>query len=716
MKVVVSEHSGFCFGVRRAVDMALEEAKVGGNKVYTLGPIIHNSFVVEDLAAKGVVSVDNVSDVDEGVLVIRSHGVGSAVYSEACGKGLRVVDATCPFVKKIHELVNDYSEKGYTVIIVGKKDHPEVIGIKGWAKDDVWVVYDPEDVGELPLRGDTQKVCVVAQTTIDKARFENITGLIKELVPGVTVFNTICSATSKRQSAAVELAKRSDVMIVIGDNKSSNTKRLYELCVKHCDNTYAVQSAADVIDISKGRGTIGIVAGASTPDWVIKEVIGRMTEEQIVAEVTEVTAAIAEGVAEDATMADFEKSMVKLHNGQYVKGVVISVSDDAVYVNLGYKADGIIPKSEFKLEDGQKLQDVIADGDEVEVEVVQVNDGDGNVILSRKPVLERAAWAEVINVKENDEIVTVKATEAIKGGVLAVYGEFRVFIPASHLALSYVKKLEAFVGRELQVKFIDIDVRGKRIVASRKIVEAEERQKKEDEFWASHKVGDIVSGKVKNITQFGAFVDIGLFDGLIHISELCWTPVSNVTDEVNVGDEVQTKIVAIDKENKKISLNRRALLPHPWTTVTERLKVDDVVKARVIRLTEFFAIVAVEPHVDATLHISQISYTRIEKLEDALKVGDEIEVKILSIEPEKRRMSVSKKALEPKPERTFNSNRRPKTDKPSNFENNNSPKRRSAKPSNKPETSAFTKENMTINLGDFFPQEMLDEIREAEKN
>lgn len=361
----------------------------------------------------------------------------------------------------------------------------------------------------------------------------------------------------------------------------------------------------------------------------------------------------------------------------------------------------------------QKLQDVVAEGDEVEVEVVQINDGDGNVTLSRKPVLEKAAWEEAIKIKENDDIVTVKITEAVKGGALATYGSFRVFIPASHLAIHFVKNVESFVGKELKVKFIDVDPRAKRIVASRKVVAAEERQKKEDAFWEAHKVGDVVKGKVKNVTNFGAFVDLGLFDGLIHISELSWDNIKNVTDAVNVGDEVEAKITAIDKENNKISLNRRTLLTHPWETVADRYAEGDVVTGKVIRLIDFGAIVALEPHIDAILHISQISRKRVEKVEDVLAVGDEVEVKILSVDPEKRRIGISKKVLEPKPERTF-SDRKPRADK---AEGDSAAKKKRAPRTERQEApSMYTKEDMTINLGDFFTQEMLDEIKEAEKN
>ena len=713
MNIAVSKHSGFCFGVKRAVDMALKEAENNKSCVYTLGPIIHNSFVVDYLESKGVVAVDSVADVDNGVLVIRSHGVGRDVYKQAEEKGLRVVDATCPYVKKIHQIVNEYSANGYITIIVGKADHPEVLGIKGWALSETYVIYDTSDIQNIPFDQKQFKFCVVAQTTADVAHFNMMVAEIKKAAPETLVFNTICSATAQRQSAAEELASNADMMIVIGDNKSSNTKRLYELCKKHCNNTYAVQSAADVINISEGIDKVGIVAGASTPDWVIKEVIEKMTEEQKIAEVTEAVAEeIAENVAEEATMEDFEKSMVKLRNGQYVKGVVISVTDDAAYVNLGYKADGIIPKSEFKLADGAKLQDAVSVGEEVEVEVVQVNDGDGNVILSRKPIIERAAWDEVVKIKENGDIVTIKITEAVKGGALGTYGSFRVFVPASHLAIHFVKNPETFVGKELKVKFIDVDPKAKRIVASRKIVAAEERQKKEEAFWEAHKVGDIVKGKVKNITPFGAFVDLGLFDGLIHISELSWDNVKDVSEAVSIGEEVEAKIVAIDKENNKISLNRRTLLTHPWETVAERYALGDIVKGKVIRLTDFGAIVVLEPHIDAILHISQISRKRVEKVEDAIAVGDEVEGKIIIFEPEKRRISISKKALEPKPEKTFNGERKPKADKPAEA----GAKKKKVVKSEKQEPSIYTKEDMTINLGDFFPQEMLDEIREAEKN
>lgn len=700
MKVTVSKHSGFCFGVKRAVDMAIKEAECNREGVYTLGPIIHNSFVVNDLKEKGIIPVNSISEVDSGVLVIRSHGVGRGIYEEAEAKGLKLVDATCPFVKKIHQLVNEYSDKGCTVIIVGKADHPEVIGIKGWALGEAYVIYDVSDIENIPF-DKIDKVCVVAQTTVEIKQFKLLSDLILQKAPGAYVFNTVCSATEQRQSAAEELAADADLMLVIGDEKSSNTKRLYELCKKHCNNTYAVQSAADVMNIEEGIEKVGIVAGASTPEWVIKEVISKMTEEQI--------------VAEEARMEDFEKSMVKLHNGQYVKGDVISVTDDAVYVNLNYKADGIIPKSEFKLEEGKKLADVVSVGEEVEVEVVTLNDGDGNVILSRKPVLEKAAWVEAINVKENDEVVTVKVTEAVKGGVLATFSTFRVFIPASHLAIHFVKNTESFVGKELKVKFIDVEPSSKKIVASRKIVAQEERQQKEEAFWEAHKVGDIVKGKIKNITPFGAFVDLGLFDGLIHISELSWENGKKVEELVAVGDEVEAKIINIDKENNKISLNRRTLLPHPWESVADRIHVDDIVKGKVIRIMDFGAIVALEPHIDAVLHISQISRKRVEKVEDVLAVGDEVEVKVLSVEPEKRRISISKKVLEPKPEKTFDGERKPRADK-ANADGTMPKKKRAPKAEKQEATSAYTKEDMTINLGDFFPQEMLDEIREAEKN
>ncbi len=715
MEILVSEHSGFCFGVKRAVDMVLKEAECVNGCVYTLGPIIHNSFVVDNLASKGIVSVNYISDVHTGdTVIIRSHGVPESIYKQAEDAGLKLVDATCPFVKKIHNLVSDYSENGYAIIIVGKEDHPEVIGIKGWSKGVTYIVYSSLDIDKIPF-DKIDKVCVVAQTTVDAKRFHELSKLIMSHKNDACIFDTVCSATNKRQQAAESLSMDADVMIVVGDEKSSNTKRLYELCKKNCNNTYAVQSAADVINIKKeGIEKVGIVAGASTPDWVIKEVIRKMTEEQKIAEVAEVAAEeVANEVAEEATMEDFEKSMVKLHNGQYVKGTVIRVTDDVVYVNLGYKADGIIPKSEYKLEESQKLQDVVAEGDEVEVEVVQINDGDGNVTLSRKPVLEKAAWEEAIKIKENDDIVTVKITEAVKGGALATYGSFRVFIPASHLAIHFVKNVESFVGKELKVKFIDVDPRAKRIVASRKVVAAEERQKKEEAFWEAHKVGDVVKGKVKNVTNFGAFVDLGLFDGLIHISELSWDNIKNVTDAVNVGDEVEAKITAIDKENNKISLNRRTLLTHPWETVADRYAEGDVVTGKVIRLIDFGAIVALEPHIDAILHISQISRKRVEKVEDVLAVGDEVEVKILSVDPEKRRIGISKKVLEPKPERTF-SDRKPRADK---AEGDSAAKKKRAPRTERQEApSMYTKEDMTINLGDFFTQEMLDEIKEAEKN
>ncbi len=776
MEIVIGKHSGFCYGVKRAVDIALREAECNGKRVYTLGPIIHNSIVVDELAEKGVVAVHSLTEIEKGgVVVIRSHGVGSAVYEMAERMGLRVVDATCPNVKKIHDLVRNFAEKGYTILIVGKEDHPEVVGIKDWAGNDAYVVYDIADIPILTQIQKSKKLCVVAQTTIDAEHFHAVTEQILKYAPDAEVYNTICIATSQRQQEAERIASEVDCMLVVGDAKSSNTRSLYELCKRYCNNTFAVQSASEVIDkIKEGSKKIGIVAGASTPDWVIKEVIEKMSEEQKGTEVMEeVQKAVAEEAAkaeeaveaaaeavqetvqaveaaaekveeaaeaeqeaqqpeekaaeteeaaekpadeEKETMEGFEKTMKKLRNGQYVTGTVISVTDSAAYVNLGYKADGIIPKSEFEIPEGKSLQDVVAPGETVEVEIVSLNDGDGNVVLSRKPILEKAAWEEILKLKEEDAVVTVKVIEAVKGGAVATYNHHRVFIPASHLAVHFVKNIESYVGKELKVKFIDVDPQTKRAVASRKVVAMEERQKKEEQFWATHNVGDIIKGKVKNITSFGAFVDLGLFDGLIHISEICWDNLKNVSDVLNVGDEVEAKIVAIDKDNKRISLNRRTLLPHPWESVSERYAVGDIVKGKVIRFTTFGAIVAVEPKVEAILHISQISRKRVEKVEDVLKIGDEIEAKILELEPEKRRMSISMRVLEPKPERAEGEERKPRADKGERTDSARKPRKVVRENKSEEIPSIYTKEDMTISLGDLFPQEMLEEIRKAQEN
>ena len=742
MEIVIGKHSGFCYGVKRAVEIALKESECTGKRVYTLGPIIHNAFVVDQLAAKGIVSVSSLEDMEDGcVMVIRSHGVGRVVYDRAREKGLHVVDATCPNVQKIHDLVASYAQNGYHIIIVGKADHPEVSGIKGWAGENAHVVYDVSEISDLEPIKTNQKLCVVAQTTIEEAHFKAIAARVLQYAPEAEIHNTICVATSQRQQEAEKLACDADTMVVIGDSKSSNTKSLFELCKKYCNNTFAVQSAGEVIDkMKEGSKKIGIVAGASTPDWVIKEVIEKMSEEQKGTEVevqetaAEVAAEVAEAVEEAAnvaevaeeaaqaaaepaeeTMEGFEKTMIRLRNGQYVTGTVISVTENAAFVNLGYKADGIIPKSEFVLPEGKTLQDVVAAGETVEVEIVSLNDGDGNVVLSRKPILEKAVWEELLKQKEEDAVITVKVTEAVKGGAVATYNNHRVFIPASHLAVHFVKNIESFVGKELKVKLIDVDVQTKRAVASRKVVAEEERRQKEEQFWAAHNVGDIIKGKVKNVTPFGAFVDLGLFDGLIHISEICWENLKNVTDVINVGDEVEAKIVAIDKENKKISLNRRTLLPHPWESVPERYAIGDVVKGKVIRFTNFGAIVAIEPKVEAILHISQISRKRVEKVEDALTLGDEVEVKILDMEPERRRMSVSMRALEPKPERAEGEERKPRAEKGDKPEGARKP-RKPAKEAREEIPSIYTKEDMTVSLGDMFPQELLDQIKEAQEN
>jgi len=548
--------------------------------------------------------------------------------------------------------------------------------------------------------------------------------------PNVSVVETICSETSLRQTSAVELAKKSTTMVVVGDRMSSNTKRLFELCKEHCDNTYAVESAKDIVDCDIEGDAIGLTAGASTPDWVIKEVIGKMTEELMNAEITaqvpeqeeaaaavesekiEATkVAVEENVENDEeTMAGFERTMVRLRNGQMVTGTVLSVTDNAVYVNVGYKSDGIISKEDMRLEDGVELADAVKVGDEIEVEVVKVNDGDGNVLLSRKSVKEKAVWLKLAELKEQGEIFEVKCTRSVKGGVLCNLMGETVFVPASQLSFKFVKEPEKYVEKTLRIKLLDVDVKARRMLGSQRVVLVEEQTKKENEFWDTYSVGSLVSSTVKSITSFGVFVGMGIFDGMIHISDLSWQAIAHPSEIVKVGDPIDAIITKIDKENKKISLSRRMLLPRPWDTINERYKEGDIIKGKITRITAFGAFVRIEPTVEAMLHISQVTYHRINTIEEIYKVGDEIEAQILSIDAEKKRINISTKALIEPPVREARPARQPRKSEGEGGEENKRSRRSDRKPADKEPKETFVKEDMNISLSSLLTPEMLEEL------
>jgi len=635
LDIIVAESAGFCFGVDKAVKLANDLVdNIRGVKIYTLGPIIHNEQVVDKLATRGVKVIEDVSEADvPGHVLIRAHGVVPEVYEKINRRGLEMTDATCPYVKKIHKLVKEKQEEGCQIVIVGDRDHPEVKGVNGWCSNAAYVVNSVEDVDRIPETD--KKICVVAQTTITYEKWQTINNYLKNKFKNIIKFDTICNATSKRQSEAAEIAKAVDMMIVVGSINSSNTQKLYEICKAHCPETYKIETSGDLppVDIKKVK-KIGITAGASTPDWIIKEVIEKMEE-------------LNKQENEISFKEAFESSLVTLQTGEIVKGKIIGFNNSEVYVDLGYKSDGIIPMDEYTDDVDFNPEESLKIGDEVEVFVVRVNDGEGNVLLSKKKVDVMKSWDKIEEAFENKTPIKAKVVEVTNGGVIASMGGIRIFVPASQISDRYVKDLSEYLKQTVNLRIIEFNRAKRKVVGSQRVLIEEEKERKENELWNGIEIGKRYSGVVKSLTDFGAFVDIGGVDGLIHISELSWSKIKHPSEVLKVGDKVEVSILEFDREKKRISLGYRKPEDDPWYKAEEKYKVGDVVKGKVVRLVPFGAFIELEKGVDGLVHISQISSVRIAKPEDALKVGQEVEAKIVEANIEAKKISLSIKEVKP---------------------------------------------------------------------
>jgi len=635
LEVIVAKTAGFCFGVNKAVKLIYDLLGETEEQIYTIGPIIHNEQVVNSLKDRGVQLISDVDSAEKpGYIFIRAHGVVPEIYKEIEDRALKVIDATCPFVKRIHGLVSEKHKEGYKIVIVGDKNHPEVIGINGWCDNSAFVVDNPEDIKEFEADAE-DKICVVAQTTIKFETWEQVLERLEANFKNVEKFNTICNATSKRQDEAAEIAACVDLMLVIGSRNSSNTKKLYEICKEKCHNTYMVQTSGELPPVNiKNVKKVGITAGASTPDWIIKEVIQKMEELN------------KQGNEMDFKEA-FESSLVTLRTGEIVKGKIIGFNNAEVYLDLGYKSDGIIPMDEFTDDPDFDPQKNLTIGDEVEAFVIRVNDGEGNVLLSKKKVDAIKSWDRLEEAFENKTPIKAKIIEITKGGVIASASGARVFIPASQLSDRYVKDLNEFLKKTVDIRIIEFDRRKKKVVGSSRVLIEEEKERMEKEFWDNVEVGKTYSGTVKSLTDFGAFVDIGGVDGLIHISELSWYKIKHPSEVVNVGDKVEVYVLEFDKEKKKISLGYRKVEDDPWYNIDAKYQIGNIVKGKVVRLVPFGAFVELERGVDALVHISQISTKRIAKPGDVLSIGQEVEAKIIEVNAVEKKINISIKEVNP---------------------------------------------------------------------
>ena len=631
MEIILAKSAGFCFGVKRAVDYAY--SKAGKGDIYTYGPIIHNKEVTCDLDKKGVRVIENLDDVKSGEVIIRSHGVPPSVYEALEKRSIEYTDCTCPFVKKIHNIVKDNYNKGKRIIIVGNKSHPEIIGINGWCQNSAITINSLDEAENAQLEKEVDYALVV-QTTFQTDVFESIITCLNKKSDNIEIFRTICSATGDRQKEAVEIAKVVDQMIVLGDKSSSNTRKLYEISKKYCKNVYLCERICDLeLQKIKNNGTMGITAGASTPSVIIKEAVNAMSE------------------MENKSFEEMlDSSLVTLRTGQIVKGKVISVSATGeVAVDLGYKSDGIIARSEFSDDVNVEPADVVKPGDEIEVFVVRVNDGDGNVQLSKKKVDADKNYVVIEEAFNNGTPVRGKVTEQVKGGLIAIVNGARVFVPSSQISNRYVEDLSSFIGKEFDFEVLEFDKSKRRIVVGRKTLAQKEIDAKRAEVFSAIKVGDKINGKVSRIVEFGAFVDLGGVDGLIHISEMSWGRVKKVTDVLSVGDDVTVTVLDVNPEKGKISLSLKDLNADPWKDAATKYAIGNVVTGKVVRMVPFGAFVELEEGVDGLVHISQIAYKHVEKPEDELTVGQEIQAKVTELDLDAKKISLSIKETLEKP-------------------------------------------------------------------
>ncbi len=641
----MAESAGFCFGVKRAIEMAYAAIKTE-HPLYSYGQLIHNKTVTDDLAAKGLQITEDLDSMEAGTLLIRSHGVGKELYDKAEEKGLRILDGTCPFVKKIHQIVQQQQEAGKGILVVGDGAHPEVIGICGWCQNQAVILEDEQAAREKDIPP-KDSYAVVVQTTFRQEKFDKILQILQERGISMQVFQTICSATEKRQTEAEELSKCVDKMIVIGGKNSSNTQKLVEICAKNCGNTVHIETICDlVLNNFEKNDKIGITAGASTPPAIIKEVVVTMSE------ALENAVQNLEG-SEEATFEQMlEESLVTLHTGDVVKGTVIQVVNEEVSVNLGFKSDGIISRGEFSSDPNVIPSKTVQPGDEIEVFVVRVNDGDGNVMLSRKRI-ETQKGIEEIEAAYNDKtVVTGVVEKVVKGGLIAVVNGVNVFIPSSQVSNRFIEDLSVFNGQKLEFNIIEVDRVKRRFIGGRKALVEQEIAAKRAALFETIQAGSKVTGTVSRLTDFGAFVDLGGVDGLIHISEMSWGRISNPREVLKEGQTVEVFVLDVDKEKGKISLSLKDADMNPWKLAADKYAVGSIVEGKVVRMVPFGAFVELEPGVDGLVHISQIANKHVVKPEDELKVGEMIKVKVLEVNPEQKKISLSKRQADAPAEET----------------------------------------------------------------
>lgn len=695
MEVIVSDYAGFCFGVARAVEMARKAAK----PVASLGPLIHNRQVVTQLSEEGVYPVASLEEVAEGRILIRSHGVEPQVLAEASKKNLEVIDATCPHVARAQRLAAKLAAEGFQVIIVGEPEHPEVKGLAGWAGPGTLVIPNKQAAAALTPY---PKRAVIAQTTQPQQKLEEVVEALRPITTNLVVHNTVCQATRQRQQAAIMLASQVDVMVVVGGRESANTRHLAELCQATGTPTYHVETAGELChQWFYNARRVGVTGGASTPAWIIEEVVAMLTDKEISVEiegkepefasepVNEVNnkpetdpdvpvaategagvpeeqdkgaeeveekeevqqeandGVVAEGAAEkpaeeidEEAMQEIDAQMPELRRGAIISGTIVQVNANEVLVDVGGKSEGIIPLNELSHRNIEDPHEIVAVGDKVNVMVLKPEDEEGHPVLSKRRADRKAAWDKLEAYLESGEELQGEVIEVVKGGLLVDVG-VRGFVPASLVERGYVEDLNVYLGKKLRLRVIELDRAKNKVVLSQKAILEEEYERLRQSTWDSLEVGQVRKGIVRRLTNFGAFVELGGVDGLLHVSEISWGRVEHPRDVLTEGQELEVKVLGFNREEGKVSLGRKQLLPNPWETAAERYPVGTIVQGKVLRIAPFGAFVEVEPGIEGLVHISQLDESHVEKPEDVVAVGDMVPVKVLGVDQEAQRMSLS---------------------------------------------------------------------------
>ena len=679
MEIIIANYSGFCGGVRRSVKLAEETIKKEGKR-YCVGPLIHNPQLVEKLENEGleVVEKQEALKIKDSTILIRAHGESADFKEKLLANGNEVVDTTCPVLNNIYKKIIEKENDGYQVIIVGDKSHPEIIAMDSFLNNGI-IVSDETEAKNIKCNN---KLYVVSQTTNRLDYFYDIANKLKENNDSVVIENTICKATENRQQAAKSLAKEVDCMIVAGGFNSSNTNKLYQVANMYCKNVFRIETVKDLPlqKLSKFK-KVGIIAGASTPDEIIEEVVSSMDE-----------------FTKEEFMNSLEDSLKKIYPKEIVKGTVIDVKDDEVFVDIQFRADGIIKLDEMTEEEAKDPKNSFNVGDEIDVFVIKLDDGEGNVSLSTRRVEGMKVWKDLAEKAENDELVHGVVSGFNKGGLTVNVEGINGFVPASQIATYFVKNFKKFVGEEWDLKIISIDQRKNRLVLSRKEVVEDEL----DGLWEELEEGEVVTGKVARLTDFGAFVEVNGLDGLLHVSDIAWSRVEHPSDVLNVGDEIEVKILKLNQEKNRISLGRKQLLEKPFEAFVNQHEVGDVVTGKVVNLLDFGAFVEVADGVEGLVHVSEISWEHVEKPSDELNVGDEIEVKIISIDTDEEKVGLSIKALKEAPERPERRAKRAPR-------NNDRPRRRPERDN----SASFGDDDLNNNLGNLLEQALSEQGSEG---